>query len=135
MVATGIGPTGFTDRVQVIDLYNSKTTCSDLSSYPFELAYATGGLINGSPLICGGIPRESVRFETLSSCYLYDRQNSTWQPFAEMSSPRNLAGSSAFGDSLWVNGGYYLNPLNSTDLISQNRSVTKGMLITKIVVP
>ena len=33
---------------------NSKNTCTNLQNYPIEIKFASGGLVGGSPIICGG---------------------------------------------------------------------------------
>ena len=51
-MATGAGG-DFYDYSQVVDMY-SRNSCSNLQSYPLKMDTATGGLVNGSPVICGG---------------------------------------------------------------------------------
>ena len=45
------------DFTQVIDTGNSENTCSNMSPYPIKMTATTGGVINGSPIICGGYNR------------------------------------------------------------------------------
>lgn len=51
LIATGIP---YTNTCQVVDVSTS-TKCTSLQAYPLSLEGATGGVVNGSPLICGGI--------------------------------------------------------------------------------
>ena len=51
LIATGIS---YTNTCQVVDVSTS-TKCASLQAYPLSLEGATGGVVNGSPLICGGI--------------------------------------------------------------------------------
>ena len=51
LIATGIP---YTNTCQIIDVSTS-TKCNSLQAYPLSLEGATGGVLNGSPLICGGI--------------------------------------------------------------------------------
>ena len=48
---------------------SESTTCSNLPAYPISVYGAVGGVVNGSPLICGG--RASP--EPVESCYLFDK--------------------------------------------------------------
>ena len=55
LVTTGTGgglPPGMNS--EVIDVLNEKVICEDLSKAPWGVGRATGGLINGTPLICSG---------------------------------------------------------------------------------
>ena len=52
MVAAGHPYTGL---CQVVDMTPSSTACSNLPSYPTSIALSAGGIVNGSPLICGGL--------------------------------------------------------------------------------
>ena len=44
----------YQDYSQVIDIHSAKS-CSDFSSYPLKMYGASGGVLNGSPLVCGGL--------------------------------------------------------------------------------
>ena len=55
LVTTGTGggfPPGMNS--EVIDVLNEKVICEDLPKAPWGVGRATGGLINETPLICGG---------------------------------------------------------------------------------
>ena len=51
LIATGIP---YTNKCQVADVSTS-TKCASLQPYPLSLEGASGGVVSGSPLICGGI--------------------------------------------------------------------------------
>ena len=62
---------------EVIDVNNSNVTCeTSLPDFPLEIAYATGGLLMGRPLICGGESNNS-------RCYFLDNLD-----FIDLSQPR-----------------------------------------------
>ena len=50
MVATG----SLTNKSQLIDVSSESTACANMPSYPFAIEEAAGGVVNGSPIICGG---------------------------------------------------------------------------------
>ena len=83
-----------TDDSQVVDLESTKT-CSNLPSYPLRLIGATGGVINGSPLICGGEGRASGESSNAiqSSCYMYDKTSQTWNWHSNMKTKRVFSAS------------------------------------------
>lgn len=41
---------------EVIDVLNEKVTCQDLPQTPHNTIHAVGGLIDGTPVVCGGYP-------------------------------------------------------------------------------
>ena len=87
--------------------------------YPFGVQGATGALINGQPVICGGLDAGG---NTIDDCYiLIDNQ---YVPFATMSTTRWTAASVIFRNSLFLSGGRdgSGNTLKSTEFISQGES-------------
>merc|ERR1712172_148560 len=81
MVATGSS----TNKSQVIDVSTSSTACENLPSYPFAMSYAAGGVVNGSPIICGGY-RYGVG--PTNSCHRFDRNANSWKLHSSMTSRR-----------------------------------------------
>lgn len=131
--------TGGTDRPgiyhqtdsQVIDL-SSTEQCSNLPSYPLRLVSGIGGIIDGSPLICGGNakfdgtrPGEYID-ENVSFCYKYNKTSQTWNQHGNMNKKRKHAASAIVGDSLWAIGGRGRNNHDSTEFIHPNGTVTIG---------
>ena len=75
MIATGYGcisPNSlcFSKRTEVIDLQITNNRCSKLESYPTPVTLASGGLLNGKPVICGGQSRSK---QTFSHCYILEQ--------------------------------------------------------------
>ena len=63
MLATGSIKGGEKNEVFVIDIENATNTCENLPSYPLEVYGATGGVMNGSPLICGGYTGRKIKLQ------------------------------------------------------------------------
>ena len=58
-------------EIEVIDIDQPFKRCEKLSEYPFEIGFNAFGLMNGSPLICGGYKKtEPIR---TNECYIYDK--------------------------------------------------------------
>ena len=55
----------FQTTVQVVDVDGS-ATCSDLAPYPVDPTQGGGGLLEDTPVICGG-------FSYNTECYSYDK--------------------------------------------------------------
>ena len=75
MIATGYGcamndSLCFSKRTEVIDLQITNNRCSKLESYPTSVTLASGGLLNGKPVICGGQSRNK---HTFSDCYILEQ--------------------------------------------------------------
>ena len=119
LVATGGGPT---DKCQVVDV-SSSTSCANLLSYPYSMKSAAGGVINGSPTICGGSVGGGVYLE---SCYRFDKFENSWKLHANMNSKRHSHAAAVINDVLFISGGYYNGQLASTEFINANGTVTSG---------
>ena len=93
---------------EVIDVNNSNVTCeTSLPDFPLEIAYATGGLLMGRPLICGG---ES----NYSRCYFLDNLD-----FIDLSQPRIGSDGIVLNETMFfVIGGARNFTDNSTELES-----------------
>ena len=131
MVATGYGYRSTQDLSQVV-LVNSTKSCSSLPPYPLKLTSANGGVLKGSPLICGGYHEDQTieqdnTVEIFSSCYIYEKSSNTWILHANMKTKRYGHSSAWNNDFLLVTGGLSDGePLATTELIFSNGSVTHG---------
>ena len=70
------------------------------------MRYATGGLVEDKPIICGGWVGEccdSDYFET--SCYVYQKYTKEWKFLTHMNDERGYFASAVVNNSLWVTGG------------------------------
>jgi hypothetical protein len=123
LVATG---SSFTDKCQVIDV-SSSTSCANLPSYPYSMWGAAGGVINNTPIICGG--RISSGFPTQQeSCYRFNENSNSWNLHCTMTSRRSIHAATVMKDALFISGGFdgSSNRLASTEFIHANGSVTSG---------
>jgi len=99
LVETGIYGTRYRDDSQVVDISSTKS-CPKLSSYPIKLTGATGGILNGSPLLCGGV---TGSFQ--SACYKHDKFSNEWTLLTNMKTERYGASCVITNGALWVAGG------------------------------
>jgi len=120
MVATGSS----TNKSQVIDVSTSSTACENLPSYPFAMSKAAGGVVNGSPIICGG---DRYIGGPTDSCHRFDRNANSWKLHSTMSSGRSSHGSTLVKDALFITGGYDGSIyLANTEYIYANGTVQSG---------
>ena len=61
----------YQDYSQVVDVSSTKSCSSSLAPYPIKMSHATGVVLNGSPLICGGEGKVNgqLSYQQQSSCY------------------------------------------------------------------
>ena len=106
---------------EVIDLLDDTKSCQSLPNYPLKVDYATGKLVNGSPVICGGNDGN----DHTKDCHIL--KNNTWSILANLQEGKSSAGSIAIGDSLWVTGGFKPGSfLYSSDFVFLNGTSKKG---------
>ena len=114
---------------EVIDLLDETKSCQSLPSYPLKVRGATGKLVNGSPVICGGYDGD----DHIKDCHIL--KNNTWSKLANLQEEKGYAGSIAIGDSLWVTGGWNGNtgnPLASSDFVFLNGTTKKGPTLPQV---
>ena len=119
MVATGYPRT---NKSQVIDV-SSSTSCANLPSYPFAMTLAAGGVVNGSPIICGGQIRTK---EQIESCHRFDWNSNSWKLHSNMTSRRYSHASTVVKNALFITGGYDSSELATTEYIYANGTVQSG---------
>ena len=73
---------------EVVDISENSLYCRSLSDYPLQAQYASGGILNGQPLICGGIIGSENSSNPTSKCYVYNATSLTWALFANMTHKR-----------------------------------------------
>merc|ERR1719266_806557 len=128
MVATGSSE----NKAQVVDV-QSNTKCTGLPDYPIYLRWATGGLMDGRPLICGDYRKtgSSGSNQYQSSCYVFNKEIHQWELHANLKSERRGAASAILDNgSLFITGGFQYpgdGTLASTEIISPDGSVNQGM--------
>ena len=113
----------FQTTVEVVDVDGS-ATCSDLAPYPVDPTYGGGGLLENTPVLCGG-------GSSTTECYSYDKASTTWQLLGNLVTGRRFFGAAIFKGALWVTGGYSgVSPsgvgIDSTEIIALDGTVTSG---------
>ena len=90
------------EETEVWNLDTESVCENDLPDYPMKLSYATGGLVGGKPVVCGGLDDD---FERSEQCYVLE--NNKWTFLAEMISQRSSSSSvvTPDGNSLFITGG------------------------------
>ena len=88
MVAGGDSDDERTNIVEIIDLEDPTSTCTDLPSYPLHFVGAVSTLgPNENPIICGG----NTLATSTKTCYTYEGK--MWSSFPSMNAGRSFAAS------------------------------------------
>ena len=124
MVATG---NPYSDKCQVIDMTSSAKTCSNLPSYPLSMLRAAGGLVEGSPILCGGY-KSSGSPKQIGSCYRFEKTTNSWKLHATLKSKRSHHSATVVKGALIVAGGIGpgVGDIASTEFIYSNGTVESG---------
>jgi len=122
MVVTGYDG-GDHDTTQLIDLTSSTKSCQNWNNYPIALSFATGGMVSGSPLVCGGF--SSSRHE---QCYTMDIKKKSWKFLTNMTTKRSSSASAVVNNALLIAGGKDDNGdrLQSSEYIHADGQVSAG---------
>ena len=118
MVATGTDSYWFISLVETIRILEVKDevkveTCSRTApEYPLKGAAAAGAtLINGDPLICGGLHSKDYRKDYTDKCYRLDKNQ--WQEAPQLPSARAYLAMTTTDQTTFISGGGYdVNKLN-----------------------
>ena len=85
---------------EVIDITDETKKCNNLGDFPVLVSWATGGLVDGKPIVCGG--QDATTFK--QECYSFE--DNAWKLLTSLNEPRSQAGSTVLnGDHLWITGG------------------------------
>ena len=122
MVATGVP---YTDQCQVLDMSSSTTACSNLPPFPVsKLHIAAGGVVNNTPIICGGI---GIGPQT-DSCYRFDKSTNSWKLHSSMKSERYDQATTLVKGALFTTGGHISSgTLASTEFLYPNGTTESGV--------
>ena len=118
----------YTNHAQVVDM-KSNNTCTNLKNYPINIKFASGGVIGGSPMICGGFGKASgeSKEQSRDECYAYDKLSWAWTLHANLNSERKHLSSSVINGALWVSGGMMAGNVDgTTEYIHANGTVVAG---------
>merc|ERR1712223_509264 len=133
MLTTGFG--GFSKRKngKVATFLNpnsgSNVVCNT-GDFPDGIQEATGNLVDGMPLLCGGIGGERAeRYSKAKNCYIL--RNAAWSQFTKMTDARQTPASGVVKqndkEALFVTGGYDdVNYLKSTEFVYTDGVVEAG---------
>ena len=104
---------------QIVDLSSQTRSCKNLAEYPIENHGATGAVVSGQPIVCGG---QSGPATTLSQCYRYNKATNSWSFLTNMTTTRRYSTSVPVNGKLLIMGGQDedCNKLFSTEYISPN---------------
>ena len=78
-------------------------SCSNLQNYPIAIYAATGAIVSGHPIICGGRSEGSI---THSECYHHSKATNSWTFLTNMSTKRAFSASVPVNGKLLVLGGW-----------------------------
>ena len=91
-------------------------SCSNLQNYPIAMRHATGAIVSGHPIICGG---KSTGTSCHSECYHHSKVSNSWNFLTNMTTIRTASASVPVNDKLWILGGYNsVNILATTEYVS-----------------
>ena len=87
---------------EVIDITDETKKCNNLGDFPVLVSWATGGLVDGKPIVCGGQYTSTPTYK--KECYIFE--DDAWKLLTSLNEPRSQAGSTILnGDHLWITGG------------------------------
>ena len=113
---------------EVVDIRENSFYCRSLPDYPLQAQYASGGILNGQPLICGGIVALEESNNNTKECYVYNATSLTWSLFASMNHKRyGASGVTLDNKRFLIMGGSSQTNVNSTsEYIWSDGSVEMG---------
>ena len=117
---------GLTDEIEVVDLENPDSECSNLTKYPLKIFISFGSLnYNEWPMICGGWSRYNSTYGSSSKeCNYFE--NGEWKSTFPLNLPRDGASILQILDvnkdlKLFVNGGSNNGAFsNSSEVLNTN---------------
>ena len=76
MIVGGFGG-GYKSDAQIVDLSSQTRSCNNFQDYPSAIDYATGAIVSGQPIVCGGESyRSGSGYNYYSECYKYSKGKS-----------------------------------------------------------
>ena len=88
---------------RIVNLANENSTCNIFPNYPIAMSGATGAIVDGHPIICGGL---SEGGNVHSECYHQNKANNSWTLLTKMSTKRAGSASVPVKGKLLVLGGH-----------------------------
>ena len=113
---------------EVVDIRENSSYCRSLPDYPLQAQHASGGILNGQPLICGGIVGLEESNSATNECYVYNATSLTWALFANMNEERYGASGIALDNKrfLIMGGSSQTNANSTSEYILSDGSVEDG---------
>ena len=110
---------------EVVDIRKNSSYCISLPDYPLQVLHASGGILNGQPLICGGVEESNT---ATNECYAYNATSLTWALFANMTHKRYGASGVALDNKrfLIMGGSGQINSSSTSEYILSNQTVVAG---------
>ena len=111
-----VGGLDLSDNYQSDTQLSSVTrSCSNLQNYPIAIRSATGAIVSGNPMICGGLSYGSKH----SECYQHNKAINSWKFLTNMTTERYFSASVPVNNKLLVLGGWDgENDLATTEFVS-----------------
>ena len=118
-------------EAEVVDIREDSSYCRSLPDYPLQAQYASGGILDGQPLICGGIVGLG---DASNECYVYNATSLSWALFANMNHKRyGASGVTLDNKRFLIMGGSGETNANSTyEYILSDGSVEVGPITSDI---
>ena len=112
----------------MVDIRENSSYCRSLPHYPLQAQYASGGVLDGQPLICGGLVGLGESTNAINECYVYNATSLNWDLFANMNHKRYGASGVALDNKRFlIMGGSGQTNANSTyEYILSDGSVEVG---------
>ena len=113
---------------EVVDIRKNSSYCRSLPDYPLQAQYASGGILNGQPLICGGMVGLEENNNAINECYVYNATSLSWALIANMNHKRyGASGVTLDNKGFLIMGGSGQANANSTyEYILSDGSVEVG---------
>ena len=113
---------------EVVDIQENSSYCRSLPDYPLQAQYASGGILNGQPLICGGMVGLEENNNAINECYVYNATSLSWALIANMNHKRyGASGVTLDNKGFLIMGGSGQANANSTyEYILSDGSVEVG---------
>ena len=87
---------------QIVNLSNETSTCNNFPDYPLAIRVATGAIVAGHPIICGGISTRN----NYSECYRHNKASDSWTFLTNMATERYNSASISVNGMMMVTGGW-----------------------------
>ena len=113
------------NNTQIVDLSKQTRSCPNLQNLPIALTGATGAIVSGHPIICGGtLDNHNNRKE----CYHHSKASNSWTFLNNMITLRFASASVSLNGTLFIMGGSYYRPyltISSTEYVSPDGSASQ----------